>query len=160
MTGQIFVDGARMRWDMNAKMDDGSDGRTSVIITGAGPEDKIYTLIHGEKMYMVATVADSEEDFWGSFRVTDNPCDGYRSSKKLGEESFNGRETVHWECRNPENADYPESTDLWIDDELGIPVQAESSDGSSYELKNISQSRPSADKFQLPAGYKEFSWGR
>ena len=158
MTGKIFVDGARMRWDMNARMDDGSVGRSSIIITGANSEDEIYTLVHEQKMYMVATVEQAETDFWGSFRVEGNPCDGYKSSENLGKESFNGRDTDHWACRDNENADEPEEMDIWIDDKLGIPVQIESSDGSSYELKNINESRPSAEMFQLPPGYNKMSW--
>ncbi len=157
-TGQIFVDGARMRWDMNAKMEDGTVGRTSIVITGAAPEDEIYTLIHGQKMYMVATVASSEEDFWGSFRATDNPCEGYRKAENVGKRPVNGRETIRWECRDPEDSEEPESTDLWIDAKLGIPVRAEDSDGGSFELSNIKENRPPADKFQLPDGYRKISY--
>ena len=158
MTGKVFVDGTRMRWDMNARMDDGSQERSSIIITGTAPEDKIYTLVHSQKMFMVATVAQAEEDFWASFRIEDNPCDGYKSSENLGKESSNGRDTAHWTCRNPENEDDAEEMDIWIDDTLGIPVQVEFSDGSSYELMNINESRPSADMFQVPKGYKKISF--
>jgi len=159
MTGKIFVDGARMRWDINARMDDGSQERSSIIITGAAPEDEIYTLIHSQKMYMVATVAQAEEDFWASFRMEDNPCDGYKSSENLGKEPVSGgREADHWACRNAENPDDPEEMDIWIDEKLGIPVQLESSDGSSYELMNINESRPSADTFKVPEGYRKMAF--
>ncbi len=159
MTGKIFVDGAHMRWDMNARMDDGSVGRSSIIITGANPEDEIYTLVHEQKMYMVATVGQAEEDFWESFRMQDNPCDGYANSENLGENPVGGsRDAYHWQCSGPENADDPEEMDIWIDTRLGIPVYVESSDGSSYELKNIKESRPSADTFQLPKGYRKIAF--
>lgn len=158
-TGQMYVDGARMRWDMNAEMKDGSVGRMSIIITGAAPENEIYTLLHGEKMYMVSTVASSEEDFWGSLRAGDNPCDGYGKAEKIGKRSIMGRETVRWECHDPEDSEEPESTDLWIDAKLGIPLRMESSDGSSFELSNIREGQPPADKFQLPAGYRKLSYG-
>jgi hypothetical protein len=108
---------------------------------------------------MVATVGQAEEDFWASFKMQDNPCDGYASSENLGENPVSGgRDAYHWACRNPENDDEPGEIDIWIDTRLGIPVYVESSDGSSYELKNIDESRPSADKFKLPQGYKKMAY--
>jgi hypothetical protein len=157
-TGQMYVDGAHMRWDMNADMDDGSVGRTTIIVTGAAPEDEIYIVMPTEKMYMVSTVATSEEDFWESLRAEDNPCNGYQSAEKIGKRSVSGRETVRWECSGPEDSDTPESTDLWIDAKLGIPLRMESSDGSSFELSNIREGKPPADTFQLPAGYRKVSY--
>ncbi len=158
-TGQMYVDGARLRWDMNADMGGGSVGRSTIIVTGPAPQDEIYTLLHKEKMYMVSTVAKSEEDFWGSLRAGDNPCDGYQSAENMGKRSVGGRETVRWECRDPEDSDEPESADLWIDAKLGIPLRLEYSDGSSFELSNIREGQPPAGTFQLPAGYRKLSYG-
>lgn len=154
MTGKMFVDGARMRWDMNTPQ-----GSMSTIITGSDPGDKIVTLMHGQKMYMTATVEESDEDYWAAVDQGATPCEGYKKSQKHGSTSLNGRKVIHWECSAPENRDAPESISLWIDKRLEIPIRTESSDGTRWELKNVSESRPGAETFEIPSGYKAFSLG-
>lgn len=154
MTGKMFVDGARMRWDMNT-----SQGSMSTIITGSDPGDKIFTLMHGQKMYMSTSVGQSDEDYWETVEQGENPCEGYQNSDKQGSTKLNGRKVVHWECSSPENRDMPESLSLWIDKRLGIPIRTNSSDGTRWELKNVSESRPDAKTFEIPSGYKAFSLG-
>lgn len=150
--GKMYVDGARVRHDMNT-----SDGRISTIITGAKPDDNIYMLMHEQKSYMTSPVGDAEDDLWGALRGADNPCEGYRKSKNLGQKTVNGRKTVQWSCSDPEDQDDPASNTLWIDGKLHIPVKMEDGDGGSYELKNIKEGKPAADKFKIPAGYREIT---
>lgn len=151
MKGKMYVDGSRMRNDISSP-----EGQVSTIITGANPDDKIYMLMHEQKSYMASSVGDAEDDLWGALRET-SPCEGYQTSKKVGGKTINGRKTVQWDCSDPEDPEDPEVTSLWIDSKLNVPIKMEGSDGSRYELKNIKEGKPSADKFKMPAGYRQMT---
>jgi hypothetical protein len=66
---------------------------------------------------------------------------------------------VQWNCSGPDDPEQPESSSLWIDSRLNIPVKMEGSNGSRYELKNIKEGKPPADKFRMPAGYRQMTIG-
>ena len=151
LQGKMYVDGPRMRNDFNSP-----EGQVSTIITGDKPENKIYMLMHAQKSYMASSVGDAEDDLWEALRKSD-PCEGYQTAKEDGSKILNGRNTVQWNCSDPEDEEYPESATLWIDSKLNIPIKMEGSDGSRYELKNIKTGKPSADMFKLPAGYREMT---
>ena len=152
MKGKMFVDGARLRMDMNTP-----DGSISYIVTGAKTDDRFYMLMHEQKSYMTSLVGDAEDDPWVALRGTDNPCEDYRKSQNLGQKTINGRKSVQWNCSDPEEQEEPANISLWIDSKLNIPVKMEGSDGTRYELKNIKEGKPSAEKFKTPAGYREIT---
>ena len=152
--GQIYIDGARSRTEF--KYPGGND--TGVIVTGMGPDDKVYVLMHATKQYMESSYSDTDSIMFEGGK----PCEGYRQANDLGSTKINGRSVVKWRCLEPEDPDLDEgkSVILWVDDKLKIPIRLEEENNKGYwELQNIREGRPSADVFKVPAGYTKLGAG-
>ena len=154
--GKIYIDGAKSRTEFS----DSGDYSMGMIVTGIDPADKVYVLMHSNKMYMVSTYGETDSFIFESGK----PCDGFRKAKDLGRTRLNGRRVNKWRCSEPEDPGMYEETGsvvtLWVDDKLEIPIRLEEADGKGYmELLNIREGRPSGDFFKVPSGYKELMAG-
>ena len=154
--GKFYIDGAKIR----SEFDYPGGNSVGMIVTGIDPADKVYILMHKEKTYMESTQDDADPFYFGSGK----PCEGYLEAEDLGRTKLNGRSVVKWRCSEPED---PEDTEeaqsvvtSWFDDKLKIPVRLEEANGKGYwELVNISEGKPSANLFNIPAGYKKLAVG-
>jgi len=152
--GQIYIDGARSRTEF--KYPGGNN--SGVIVTGMGPEDKVYILMHTTKQYMESSYSDTDSIMFESGK----PCEGYSKANDLGSTKINGRSVVKWRCSEPEDPDpdQAESVTIWVDDRLEIPIRVEEENKKGYwELQNIREGKPEADLFTVPAGYTKLAVG-
>ena len=154
--GKIYIDGAKSRTEFS----DSGDYSMGMIVTGIDPADKVYVLMHSNKMYMVSTYGETDSFIFESGK----PCDEFRKAEDLGRTKLNGRSVKKWRCSEPEDPEMYEEAGgvvtLWVDDKLEIPIRLEEANGKGYmELMNIREGRPSGDFFKLPSGYKELMAG-
>lgn len=153
--GNIYIDGERIRTEWKYP-----ESNIGMIVTGVAPTDKVYILMHKEKMYIESSPGNADYfAFSGS-----KPCEEYRKAENLGKTTLIGRSAVKWRCSEPEAADDMEEAQrvitLWIDDKLHIPLRFESVTGEGYwELRNLREGKPSGDFFSLPSGYKKLVSG-
>ncbi|MCJ7556934.1 MAG: DUF4412 domain-containing protein [Gammaproteobacteria bacterium] len=149
-TSIVYIDGTKLRMDL--KSGDSTD--FSLIVMGAKPEDKFYSLYHSEKMYAVSTLEDSSSEIWESYSDAGEPCEGYRTANKMGSESIAGRRTVKWSCADAEPPGSAVDMQIWIDNELRIPMKFESA-CSRFVTTRLDVGRPDQKVFSLPKGYRE-----
>jgi len=152
MQGKIYLDGARSRTEFNFS----GDNSSGVIVTGMGPDDKVYVLMHATKQYMESSYSDTDSIMFESGK----PCEGYRKADDLGSGKLNGRNIEKWRCSEPEDPDEAKSVMLWLDDRMEIPIRIEEENKKGYwELQNIREGSPPADVFTVPAGYTKLAGG-
>lgn len=149
-TATVYVDGTRLRMDLRS----GDTTDYSLIVMGTKPEDKFYSLYHGQRMYAVSSLEDSNSEIWDSFSDASQPCEGYRTADKMGTESIAGRRATKWSCADAEPPGSEVDMQIWIDDELRIPLKVESACGG-YVTTRLEVGRPDQKVFSLPDGYRE-----
>lgn len=151
-TATVYVDGTRMRMDLKS----GDTTDYSLIVMGTKPEDKFYSLYHGQRMYAISSLEDSNSEIWDSFSDASQPCEGYRTADKIGTESIAGRRATKWSCADAEPPGSEVDMQIWIDDELRIPLKVESACGG-YVTTRLEVGRPDQKVFSLPDGYRELA---
>ena len=154
--GKIYIDGAKSRTEFG----DSGGNSMGMIVTGIDLNDKVYVLMHSDKMYMVSTYGETDSFIFESGK----PCDEFRKAEDLGRTKLNGRSVNKWRCSEPEDPEMYEEAGgvvtLWVDDKLEIPIRLEQGNGKEYsELVNIREGKPSGDLFKVPSGYKELMAG-
>ena len=154
--GKIYIDGAKSRTEFG----DSGGNSMGMIVTGIDPTDKVYVLMHSNKMYMVSTYSETDAFIFESGK----PCDEFRKAEDLGRTKLNGRSVNKWRCSEPEDPEMYEEpggvVTLWVDEKLEIPIRLEEANGKGYsELVNIREGKPSGDLFKVPSGYKELMAG-
>ncbi len=148
-TTSIYVDGTRLRYDIN----DGDRIGISMVALGPKPGDKIYSLYHSEKMYAVTPVTEDDKGIWVMTSKME-PCEGYREASKLGTESMAGRRVVKWSCKNAEPEGSGPDTFFWVDEELDVVVATEDVCHRTT-LLSLTEGRPDSSLFEVPGDYRE-----
>lgn len=98
-----------------------------------------------------------EQSGWSEFE--NRPCSGFEGAKKLGSESFDGRDTEKWRCTGPTNTPQgqtPSDATVWYDKSLKFEVRVEEDNGNRFEIRNINTGRQDAALFEIPNGYSKF----
>ena len=93
--GKIYIDGAKTRTEFS----DSGDYSMGMIVTGIDPADKVYILMHSNKMYMVSTYDETDSFIF----VSGKPCDEFRKAEDLGRTKLNGRSVKKVRCSEPED---------------------------------------------------------
>jgi len=154
--GKLYIDGAKSR----TEFDYPGGNSMGLIVTGVDPTDKVYVLMHSNKMYTESTYNETDSFSFGSGK----PCDEFLKAEDLGRTKHNGRSVNKWRCSEPEDPEMYEEAGgvvtLWVDDKLKIPVRMEEANGKGYwELANINEGKPSGDFFKVPSGYNKLAAG-
>ncbi len=149
---RMYAGGSRMRMEPVS----GGEDQGISIIDFAG--EMLYMLSTEEKTYLEFPYGDEDENQMDyGFLVGKNPCTEYRVSKKEGSETLHGRRTVKWVCSEPEDEFEAETTTIWMDQELNLPLRTEDSDGFISEISEIKTESQPAHLFEIPAGYEKVS---
>lgn len=72
--------------------------------------------------------------------------------QRLGEETRDGRATMHYRLASPPDRHYV----AWIDPQLRFVVRLTAADGTSFSLDDIRQGPQPRDAFEIPAGLRKF----
>lgn len=147
--GTMHVGRTGMRMNMS------SDGQKSATLVFWN-EENIISLMIDQKMYMEMT---PEQTGGGLSDFESKPCFGYKSAKKLGSETINGRKTEKWRCTGeikPEPGEPASDTTVWFDLELKFPIRDINDSGDAFEVRNIKIGRQDASLFKIPPGFKKF----
>jgi len=146
--GPIHVDKPGFRMEM-------SEQGQRVAVVALWDQEISFSLLLNEKMYFEIPTEEtgtSAADFEGK------PCDGYRSSEKVGTESVNGRATEIWHCTDEmqPQPDQPASdSKSWFDPVLGFPVREAKDNGEVFEIRDIVVARQDSSLFEVPPGFQK-----
>jgi hypothetical protein len=115
-----------------------------------------WNVMESERMYMETAIdpdqPGSTDDVMGGLGSFGSPCPRDAKATRIGRETLHGRNVEKWTCSMAGD----ETLTVWFDTRLQVPIRSEDEDGT-FELKNIKESRPSADLFLPPAGYTKFA---
>lgn len=150
---KIYAGGAK--WRMEPIGDDAEQG---ISITDLDLE-VVYMISSEEKSYLEFPYGEGQGDGEDILDLIQdgNPCSDYRLSEKKGAETLNGRRAVKWVCREPLEEFEADTTTIWVDDNLHMPLRTEDSDGYIGEMRDIREGEQSPKLFQVPVGYEKVS---
>ncbi len=145
--GTVHVDPAGFRMNMN------SQGQ-SVSSIMYWSKETIVTLMHDQKMFMEIP---PEQSGWEIYEG--KPCSGYADSKKLGNETLNGRKVEKWRCTGQTSTpgdEAPSDATTWYDRELMLEIKIAEDNGNIFEIRDVKIGRQDASMFKIPDGYQKF----
>lgn len=145
--GPVHVDRAGFRMNMETE-----GQRIGSLIRWN--EQFAYSLMLDQRMYMKVPGTEIGMDEYEA-----RPCVGYKDSRKIGEETVDGRITEKWRCTDelsPAQGETPADATIWYDPELAFEIKAVSDDGSEFEIREITVGRQDPKLFEIPAGFQEF----
>jgi outer membrane lipoprotein-sorting protein len=153
MTGKIYMNLPKSRWDMTAH------GQNVSMITD-GSTQTSYMIMHQQRMYMEIHGNQSNPMTQRMPKVDtnfdpQNPCGKDMTCRKAGTETINGRVCDKWVTTQKDGKTYT----AWVDQKLFFPIKTLSDDGRTMELSNIKEGASPASTFVVPDGYRKMDMG-
>lgn len=84
--------------------------------------------------------------------LSSSVCTGYDQTKKLADETLNGRPVVKWGCRDTRSGD---AVIEWYDADWQLVVKQKTRDGDVSELADVTLGKQSDDLFNPPVGMQK-----
>lgn len=136
----------------------GDQNRTMITLV---KETETYMLFPEQRMYMsssdIEKEADNVVDEGPMTLFSNEPCMGYKKSKKANSTKVAGRKVTKWFCGNAQGID---NTVHFYDDKLRRVIKSQMPDGTVSELLNIEQKSLPRKLFEIPKDYKKMSLGQ
>lgn len=121
-------------------------------------QKETYMLFPDQRIYMSSSEMEKEADNVvdeGPMTLFSNePCMGFKKSKKADSTRVAGREVTKWFCGNAQSID---NTVHYYDDKLRRVIKSQMPDGTVSELLNIEQKSLPRTLFEIPGDYKKMS---
>lgn len=140
--GKIYVDNDKVRMELPM----------AVTITRADKRTA-YVLMPGQKMYV-------EQQFDPrNVAATKEKIDGELERTLIGPDQVDGQAAQKYKVSYASEG-VTGSIYQWMRDGVAVPVKTAAIDGSwSIEYRNLKVGDQSADLFEVPSGYRKFSYG-
>jgi hypothetical protein len=139
--GRMFISGAKTRMEM----------ADSVMISRPD-KSLVWMLMPQQKMYMESPLTPQ------NIIMTEEKAPGEISRKFIATETIDGKPADKYEVVYA-SGNRNEAVFVWLLKDIKFPVKTTAKDGSwSIEYKNINTAKQGSDLFEIPSGYKKFSY--
>jgi len=149
--GKVYISKQGIRQESSST--GGSDkNQVSTIFNIA--QSKSYLLNRTNKTYFEVPI-EKKEDAKNSLPgglFTNKPCQGYKSSKKIGKKNYIKRKVIEWRCESQKTY-----VTQYYDIRLKSVIREVHQNGNVEELQDIVLKRIKNEFFEVPANYRKIS---
>ncbi len=152
VVGKLFMSHGRQRTEMAISDQQAAGEYGHVLINVLNPaKGTMWQIFPDKKIYWErkGNYSADPPPLPGDSR---HPCAQTLSCTKLGDDTVAGRQTEKWQISMKQEG---QSSLVWVDPKLGIPVREEITGLLAKELRNVKEEPQPDSLFEVPAGFQK-----